>query len=207
MRRNFTGALRIGHSTTGMADGGGGATDGFGFVDENFGDVAVEAEVNVGPPFGPQNLLAVFGRANPITGTTYVAGVDFANSRFAIGRNDDFAAFISVLAIDSSVTIDPSETYKIQLFLIGSNQIARLIEVSTGTLLSTITSTDALYTSGFAGILVQTEYDIDDNPVGPIAGSFDNIRAVPEPALVSLLGWGIAGLTALARRKSGGCRH
>jgi hypothetical protein len=37
----------------------------------------------------------------------------------------------------------------------------------------------ALYSSGIAGILVETEYDFLDFPVGPIIGSFDDVVAVP----------------------------
>lgn len=194
--------LRISHSTTAFRDGGGGATTGFGYVSESFGDMAIVAEVNAGPLDGPQNLLGVFGRGNPLTGAAYSAGVDFANSLFVIGRSDDAADFTVPLVVDATVLIDPSESYRIQFFLLGANLIARLIEVSTGETLSTITALDGLYSSGVAGILVETAYDVDDFPVAPIVGTFDDVQAVPEPSLSILIGWGggLLGLMRLRRR-------
>ena len=79
--------LRISHSTTALRDGGGGATDGFGYVSESFGSTAVVAEINAAPLDGQQNLLGVIARGDPVAGTAYVAGVDFARSLFAIGRD------------------------------------------------------------------------------------------------------------------------
>jgi hypothetical protein len=148
-------------------------------------------------------LLGVFGRANPLTGTAYIAAVDFANSFFALGRNDDFAGFISILALDLSVAIDANETYEIQLFLLGSNVVGRLIDASSGQILSTITAIDALYGSGVGGVLVETEY-IGDIPVGPVIGTFDNVRAVPEPSAVPLIGVGTLGVVCLATSRRRG---
>jgi hypothetical protein len=198
--------LRISHSTVAFRDGGGGATDGFGYVDEVFGDMAVSADINAAPLDGQQNLIGVVGRANPVNGTTYAAGVDFANSFFAIGRSNDFENFFNPLATDTSVVIDPNETYRVQFFLLGSNLTARLIALSTGQIVSTLTTVDSLYSTGVAGILVETEYNIDGFPLGPIVGTFDNVRGLPEPSLVSLIGCG-AGMLALlggnARRRAG----
>ena len=62
-------SLRISHSTTAFRDGGGGAADGFGFVNETFGEMAISAEINAAPLAGHQNLLGVIGRADPLAGT------------------------------------------------------------------------------------------------------------------------------------------
>jgi len=190
--------LRISHSTTAFRDGGGGATDGFGYVSESFADAAIEAVINAAPLDGQQSLLGVIGRGDVLAGSAYVAGVDFANSFFAIGRSDDFFDFLSPVAVDFTVSIDPSRAYRVQFFLLGSNLVARLIDQSTGELLSTITGIDFLYSSGVAGILVETEYDSNDFPVAPIVGTFDDVSAVPEPSFAFLIAFGVLGLASLS---------
>jgi hypothetical protein len=195
--------LRISHNTTAAKDGGGGATDGFGFVNEIFGETGISADINAKPSVGRQNLLGVIGRGNAVNGTAYVAAVDFANSFFAIGRSDDFFDFLIPLAIDTSIIIDPSETYRIEFFLRGSNLTAGLTETSTGDLVSLVSAVDAFYSSGVAGILVETEYDFNDFPLAPIIGTFDDVEAVPEPSAISLLGWGVGALVLLRRRGRG----
>ncbi len=193
--------LLISHSTTAFPDGGGGATDGFGFVAESFTDVAISADVNAAPAQGQQNLMGVLARGDALTGDAYLAVVDFANSAFAIARSDDLADFLVPLAIDDTVAIDPGETYRVQLYALGTNLTARLIETSTGETLSLITSSDSLYTSGFAGILVETEYDALDVPVGPILGTFDDVLAVPEPASATAVLCGFGATLLLGRRR------
>ncbi len=193
--------LRISHTTTASRDGGGGATDGFGYVSQTLGEMAVLADINAKPIDGQQNILAVIGRGDPVAGTAYVAGVDFANSFFAIARSDDFFDFLVPLAVDSSIVIDPNETYSVQFFLLGSNLTARLLAGSTAEILSTVTATDAFYSSGFAGVLVETEYDLNDFPVAPIIGTFDNVQALPEPSLSSLIGPGIVMLVLISRKR------
>jgi hypothetical protein len=78
---------------------------------------------------------------------------------------------------------------------------AGLTEVSSGDLVSMLATVDALYSSGVAGILVETEYDFLDFPVGPIIGSFDDVVAVPEPSMMTLIGCGVGGLVLLRRRR------
>jgi hypothetical protein len=195
--------LRISHSTTAFRDGGGGATDGFGFVSEIFGDMEVSADLNAQPSDGQQNILAVIGRGNSLAGTAYVAGVDFANSFFAIARSDNLFDFLVPLVSDTSVAIDPNEAYRVQFFLLGSSLTAQLTEVSSGDILSTIAAVDSFYASGIAGVLVETEYDFDDFPVAPIIGTFDNVQAVPEPSIVNLIGWGVGALLLFQRRRLG----
>jgi hypothetical protein len=194
--------LRISHSTTAIADGGGGATDGFGFVSEVFTDLTVSADLNVTPGDGQQSVLAVIGRGDPFTGGAYVAGIDFAHSVFAIARNDDFEFFLTILAVDATLVLDPGLRYRAEFDLIGSNLVARLYDSSGTSLLSTINAVDSSYSSGVSGILVETEYDGLDNPVGPIVGTFDNVQSVPEPDTAWMILAG-SGLLMLAARKSG----
>jgi hypothetical protein len=80
---------------------------------------------------------------------------------------------------------------------------AQLTEVSSGDILSIIAAVDSFYASGVAGVLVETEYDFDDFPVAPIIGTFDNVQAVPEPSIVSLIGWGVGALLLFQRRRLG----
>ncbi|MFO0688498.1 MAG: hypothetical protein U0900_07310 [Myxococcota bacterium] len=196
--------LLIAHSTTALPDGGGGASDAFGYVDESFTNLAISADVNAGPALGQQSVLAVLGRGNPATGSSYLAAVDFAASRFAIARSDDFLDFQTPLVVDDSLSIDRGRTYRIQFFLVGTTLTARLLDASTRALLSTIHVTDSSYASGGAGILVETRYQAGV-PVGPIVGTFDDVEAVPEPAGATALAMATALLGALAagrRRRS-----
>jgi hypothetical protein len=194
--------LRISHSTTGFADGGGGATDGIGLVSEVFTDVLVSAELNAAPADGQQSLLAVIARGDPLTGTAYFAGVDFASSVFGIARSDDFEFFLVPLAIDGGLTIDSNSSYQVEFELTGSSLTARLFDGSGTTLLSTISALDSFYTSGVSGVLVETAYDPFDNPVAPIVGTFDDVQAVPEPTGSVMLMAGGGFLSLLARRRS-----
>ncbi len=193
--------LRISHSTTALLGGGGGASDGFGFVSDTFTELLVTADINAAPGDGQQNILGVFGRGNDTAGTAYVAGVDFANSFFAIAAADNFFDTLSILATDSSIVIDSNETYRVELYLIDTYQYARLIEVSSGDVVSTLSAADIFYSSGFAGLLVETEY-AGVTPVAPIVGTFDNVTAVPEPSMLSMLGCGVGGLMLLGRKRS-----
>lgn len=191
--------LRISHTTTGIKDGGGGATDGFGFVNESFTETEISADLNAKPSIGQQNLLGVIARGNATNGTAYAAVIDFANSYFGIARTDNFFDFFVPLAIDFSVVIDSNETYRVQFFALGSNLIAGLFEVSSGNRVSLVSAVDSLYSSGIAGVLVETEYDGSDNPVGPIVGSFDDVQAVPEPSMMVLIVYGVGVLMLLGR--------
>lgn len=191
--------LRMSHTTTGFPDGGGGATDAIGIVSGVFTDVFVTAELNVAPADGQQSVLAVIARGNPVTGTAYIAGVDFTNSFFAIARSDDLGFFIVPIAIDSAVVIDPNESYRVAFGLVGSNMAAQLFDES-GANVSTIGTVDGLYTSGVSGVLVETAYN-GFNPIGPIVGTFDDVEAVPEPSGGVALTAGAALLTLLARAR------
>lgn len=189
--------LLIAHSTTALLGGGGGASDAFGWVDESFTSLAISADVNAAPAQGQQSVLAVLGRGDPATGSSYLAAVDFAASRFAIARSDDFLDLQTPLVVDDSLAIDPGRTYRIQLFLIGSRLTARLLDATTRELLSTISVTDALYASGRAGILVETRY-VGGVPAGPIVGTFDDVEAVPEPSGPAPLALAAAALALVA---------
>ncbi len=193
--------LRISHTTTAFQDGGGGAADGFGFVNESFGNMAIVAEINSQPLDGQQSLLAVAGRGDAFSGSAYVAGVDFASSRFLIGRFDDTFGFIIPLTSDGSLLIDPNEPYRVQFFLLGTDLVARLIDASTGELLSTINTVDGVYVSGIGGVLVETAYTSGGAPVAPIIGTFDDVMAVPEPSFAALIGCGGGGLVLFGRVK------
>ena len=192
--------LKISDSTVAERDGGGGATDGFGFVSETFGDTGISAEINAEPLDGQQNLLGVIARVNSLTAAGYVAVIDFANSRFAIAKTDGITG-LQPLVIDTSVVIDRDEIYRVEFVLLGSDLNAQLTVNSTGEVLSTIGVVDSDYTSGVAGLLVETEFDIDEYPVAPIVGTFDDVWAVPEPSLMSLIGWGVVVLAMLQRRR------
>lgn len=191
--------LRIAHSTAAIRDGGGGATDAFAWVSETFTDVAVVADVNAGPGLGQQSLLGVVARGDALVGSSYVAAVDFAHARFGILRTDLFGGTPTILAVDAVVPIDRAIPYQIQFSLIGTTLTARLLDATTRQLLSTISATDVHYGSGSAGLLVETAYDAFANPIGPIVGTFDSVRAVPEPDATILLAAGIA-LVCWSRR-------
>lgn len=200
-------ALLIAHSTKALRDGGGGAADGFGYIDEGFTDLAISADVNAVPAQGQQAVLGVLGRGDPDVGSAYLAAVDFSGSRFSIARSDDFIDFQDPLVVDDTVTLDPGRAYHIQFFLIGSTLTARLLDASTRQLLSTISVSDSSYAAGFAGLLVETAYDASLFPVAPIVGSFDNVEAVPEPETAVLWATGVLALAGLAGgslRRSGG---
>jgi hypothetical protein len=198
--------LRMSHSTTAIADGGGGATDAFGLVSEVFTDVLISAELNSAPADGQQSILAVIGRGNPATGTAYVAGIDFSDSLFAIARSDDLEFFLVPIAADTTLVIDPGATYYVEFLLVGSSLTAQLFDASGTTLLSTISGVDGFYGSGVSGVLVETAYDAFDNPVGPIVGTFDDVEAVPEPSQWLLLSAGMILLTLFYRRRARGLR-
>jgi hypothetical protein len=195
--------LRMSHSTTGIADGGGGATDAFGLVSEVFTDLLVSAELNSAPADGQQSILAVIGRGDLATGTAYVAGIDFSSSLFVIARSDDLDFFLVPLAVDSTVAIDPNSTYLVDFLLVGSSLTAQLWDASGTTLLSTIGAVDGFYDSGVSGLLVETAYDLHDNPVGPIVGTFDDVVAVPEPSGAMQLTAGVVLLALLSHARRG----
>jgi hypothetical protein len=192
--------LRISHSETAAVGGGGGATDGFGYVDETFTAAMISADINAAPGDGQQNILGVFGRGDAVSGTAYIAGIDFAHSFFAIAAADDFFDSLFILTSDTSVAIDSGETYRVEFLLIESYLFARLIEITSGDTVSTLMAEDNFYASGFSGLLVETEY-AGTTPVAPIIGTFDNVQAVPEASIMSLLGWGVGGLVLIRRRK------
>jgi hypothetical protein len=190
--------LLIAHSTAAIRGGGGGASDAFAWVDQSFADGVVVADVNAGPAFAPQSLLGILARGNPAVGSGYIAAVDFAHARFAILRNDEFGDGPTILALDAAIPIDPAKTYRIQFSLIGSTLTARLLDAGTRQLLTTLSTTDASHVAGRTGLLVETAYDADSNPIGPITGTFDSVHAVPEPGVAASLACGI-GLILAAR--------
>lgn len=192
--------LLLAHSTRALRDGGGGAADVFGYVDAPFGDLAITADVNASPATGQQSLLGLLARGDPAVGSAYLAGLDFESGQFAIARSDDFIDFQTPL-VASPVPILRSTTYHIQFFLIGSRLTARLLDATTRTLLSTITVLDTSFASGAAGLIVETAYDAGLDPVGPVVGTFDSVRVVPEPGAAPLIGSGVMLLVARGRMR------
>ncbi len=193
--------LLMAHSTRAFRDGGGGAADVFGWVDESFANVAMAADVNADPAAGQQSVLGLLGRGDPEVGSAYLAAVDFANSRFFIARSDDFIDFQAALVADDAVAIDPGTTYRIEFHLIGSTLSARLRDTSTGVLLSAISVVDTSFASGLAGLLVETDYDVGLNPVAPVVGTFDAVVVVPEPSLMALVAAGAIAVAGLKYRR------
>jgi hypothetical protein len=191
-------SLLIAHSTKALRNGGGGAADGFGYINQSFTSLAITADVNAVPAQGQQSLLGVLGRGNPSAGSAYLAAVDFSSSRFVISRNDAFSDFQTPL-ISAAVSINRSRSYHIQFFLIGSRLTARLLDASTRQLLSTITVSDSNLAAGVAGVLVETAYDGSFSPIAPIVGTFDNVQAVPEPEANVCWAMGVLALVGLAR--------
>ncbi|MEM9176505.1 MAG: hypothetical protein AAGC67_14880 [Myxococcota bacterium] len=196
--------LRIAHSTTAFADGGGGATDGFGFVSELFFDVAMSAELNAAPADGQQSVLGVLARGSLLSGTAYVAGVSFADDLFVIARNDNTVDFLVPLATDPGLGLDPNANYVVLFWLDGASLNAALVDAATSEVLSNLSATDFNYASGVSGVLVQTAYDVFDVPVGPIVGTFDNVRAVPEPRFAIGLAAACAGFAGSVRARRRG---
>lgn len=199
--------LRISHSTTAIADGGGGATDGFGYVSETFSTAVAMAEVNAQPVDGQQSLLGVFVRGDPVSGEAYVAAVNYTDSFFAIARNDNLRDFLNPLAGDFGIAVNPNTTHVVALWAQGSSIGAQLIDAATQQVVSTLFANDVSYTSGVSGVFVETAYDSFDNPIGPIVGTFDVVEALPEPGLSASLALGV-GLLALlpvgrSRRRRG----
>lgn len=191
--------LLMAHSTVALPGGGGGAADVFAWVDESFADLAISADVNAAPAQGQQSVLGVLGRGDAMTGASYLAAVDFSTSRFVIARSDDFFDFQTPLVVDDSLSLDPNATYHIQFFLLGSTLAARLLDADTRAILSTIYVIDGHFTSGGAGVLVETAYQVGI-PVAPIIGTFDDVEAVPEPGYGSAL---VVGVLAIGFRRRG----
>ncbi len=174
-----------------------GAGIGFGVQAELFTDVLVSAVLNPGHASNLNGDVGLLGRANLATLSTYSATLDFTNGSIDLSRT--VAGTTAGLATGSISGFTSTNSVFLQLSIVGSNLQARYYDAPGGTLLASLSASDATFASGQAGVVVSSA---NDNLA--LLGTWDTVAAkVPEPAeILMLLGGGaVLGLIAVRRRR------
>jgi len=85
------------------------------------------------------------------------------------------------------VNIGFSDSFYLELDVVGSNFTGRVYDHLGGTLLHSISATDSSYASGFSGVAVGAQGNLLNEA---LLGEFDTVasKAVPEPSSLVLLG-------------------
>lgn len=169
--------LRLSHSTiaNGGTAGGGGAAASIGIVDEAFTNGTVRATLNASPADGQKSLLAVFARASASNGRGYLLGIDFRSGNLVLQRSDSLAGQALTLASSEIPGFASSKRYFVQLTLNGSSLSGKVSALGSPTTLATVTASDAIISSGRAGVLLRTGYSTGGTPLDAIIGTFDDV--------------------------------
>lgn len=164
-----------------------GTFGGFGLVTtESFQNVIVSATINPNAASDMNNSVGLVARSNGIGGG-YGLIYDFVNSELHLL---EFAAGVPAYIASQDLALPAADDYFMKLSVVGSNLVGELYASDGGTLLSSVATSDATYTSGLSGVLVFVD-DFTTNT--PIKGVWDNISSVPEPTSLSL---GVSSLAA-----------
>ncbi len=185
--------LRLSDFTV-AADGGSFA--GFAGTSDVFTGVLVEADVNVA--MDTDDDLGIVARANPATGSSYFAHIDFELGNACITKVQNFATGID-MECSAQGLFSSSESYTMQLTALGGATTTLTLDVvdSMGDTTTVIGVDDgslpgfgAAYTSGVSGVfLVPLGTTLDDAAANPINGTFDQVssQSVPEPTGMLLI--------------------
>jgi hypothetical protein len=175
----------------------GGAAAGFGVVLAPFSDLRMTGVMNPGGNAAISPTLTLLARGNLASGQFYAAEVDYASGKLIIFRNDNPATSTDLVdAVIPGLTTDDS--LYLTFRLLGSSLSAHVFDAPGGTLLQSVSTTDATYSAGLSGVLVNA-----DDPTVPLLGVWDDVSAtsIPEPG-TSLLA--LAALSAALGRKRRG---
>ena len=179
---------------------------GLGFIGSHAGpsmtNTHVEADLVsfIGPPAG--GVIGVAARLSGANGVGALSGYAYAYEPFAAGGTGEMVLYrinpgVSITDIGSQqITLDPNKDYRFVLDISGTQLHGQVYEIGGG-LVAEKTATDALYASGFAGLIAYSQ-----NPVPPVDVTWDNFRSqVPEPAAIVLALGGLGGLALIRRRR------
>ena len=173
----------------------GGAQGGSGLViSEAFQNVIVSATINPNAAGDMNNSVGVAARSD-LSGNGYGLIYDFASSEFHLLRID--AGVLDYIDSEGALGLPAAADYFLKLSITGSSLIGELYDSEGGSLLETVTATDATYASGFSGVLVFADLGTAGSPT---KGVWDNIVSIPEPTSLSLSLMGVAMLLIRARR-------
>jgi hypothetical protein len=174
------------------------------YVQPSFTDVNVSADIVsfIGPPAGA--VFGVAARLSGLNGVGQLTGYSYAYEPFAAGGTGEMVLYainpgVAITDLGSQqVTRDPAKDYRFVLDIQGTQLHGQVFEIGGGMVAEKF-ATNALYASGFSGLIAYSQ-----NPVPPVDVTWDNFSTnVPEPATAVLGALGI-GAIVLARRSRRG---
>lgn len=185
-------------------------------VSETFTDVVVRATIT------PQQQVTLFNNTSQSNNYVFVAARTDTNGNGYLLAFDWGERDLNLFRAENGVPYDPAEfdpstpaatrlhgidltqTYVLELTIVGNNLTGRFYDATGTTLIGEVTWTDNAYTQGYAGVGAAINPTmVETGQATFIAAGFDNVSAsaiIPEPASLALVGLGAMLVMGKRRR-------
>lgn len=140
----------------------------------------------------------------PALGTLngYAVGIDYSVSKLFISKvvNEQSLGAIGATASSAPLNFQASDVLKVDYSNINGTQTAILTDVTSGTVLATVSGTDSTFTKGSVGLGIYLQTASAGGQGSASFGSF-SATSIPEPSTWALAAIGLGALTWTSRRR------
>jgi hypothetical protein len=150
----------------------------------------------------PQFMGAFARVTTPGLGTlnAYALGLDTTTSQLIISRirNEQSLGAIGPSAASAALTLNPADTFRLSFSATGGLFTGTVTDLTTGTLLATVSGSDGNYPGGQIGLGVAAQSFANGAVAQATFGNFQ-VTATPEPSMLALAALGMGLLCRAVR--------